>query len=483
MTAPPITAQGLKPAVLAAIANGAQPVAGALNVDNLVALDEGGLGDFPWYWQISPTLTNAKTFNWLNNLIAYDATNQFVSTNGTAFLTAYFNVITDTHYVLSAADENAYNQANLANAAIVSTLLTDWTTTQGPFPASATTQGQQLAYLMSTVLTWGQAGLTLAQLRTSTDPASLLTGIPIGADLLVDDLMEYLGATSSIATIQAAVSSANNQLQDTRMNVTPPPAAVGPGWMTIQDDKGTTQIVPEWLLAESPAVIRNGLLPAQGTGNSFQSEISASKTASNQVHVAASGGIAGAGDILDLIGIFGQASASLNLWSFDGSVSEVDITLTFNGVTAVTPLPAEYDASTRKGWWNPGPIKGAANATPNQSGYSFTPDPGYDFGNQGSFGTPKRLLISQQPQVDLKFYTSNYSAFSKVITQNSRWGVSFLGIPLAGGSQSYYQATTSQAADGQSVTVSMKPAGMSSPVAATDQLAYVVGAEMDWPGA
>src|SRR3954453_7625046 len=201
MTAPPITAQGLKPAVLAAVANGAQPVAKALNISNLVALDEGALGDFPWYWQIDATHANAKTYNWLNNVFAYHATEGFVGTKGANFLTAYFNVIQDTHYVLSAADRQAYNKADLANQAIVSTLLTDYTTTQGPFPATEVTQSEQVSYLMGVVLSWGVSGLTLPQLRSSLNPLSLLPNVPIGGDKLVSDLMTYLARTSEIATI------------------------------------------------------------------------------------------------------------------------------------------------------------------------------------------------------------------------------------------------------------------------------------------
>jgi hypothetical protein len=312
---------------------------------------------------------------------------------------------------------------------------------------------------------------------------SLLPNIPIGGDQIVADLMTYLAATSQIAKIQEAVVLNNQEIDDMQANISPAPAAAGNGWMLITDGTGATSIVPQWLIAESVANIQNKLLPPTGTGKSFTATFHASKQSSSQVQVSASGGISASGSILDLIGIHAQAGASYDLYSIDSSVTAVDVTLTFNGVTTVTPQPASYSVSNATGWWNPKPIQDAANAVAGDSGFTFTPTPSYDFATNGDFGTPSRLLISQQPVMELTFYTQNYAAFSQVFTQQFRCDVSFLGIPLADGSQSYYSATAKQSTNGQSVTVTMTPEGIKTPVTPNDQLAYVVGVEMDWPGA
>lgn len=473
------TNTNLQSAILQAIQQAAQPTATAKNMPNMLIVDEGGLGDFPWYWQ-SGTNFNAKTYNWLNNVFAYNTVDKYLSSNQANYLTSYYDVLMDTSYVLSAADEGALNAANLANATIVNSIISDWTTTQGAFPAGTNTQNAQLAYVTSQVLGWGAPGLTLGTLRASLNPMSLLPNVPLGANGLVSDLMTYLGDTSSIANIQAAVVSFNNQLAQTRANVVPAPASVGPGWMQIVDGSGILQIVPQINIAESTAVIQNNLLPGGGQGTRIVTTLSASKASSNTVNVSASGGISGFGSVLDLFGIFGEASASYNLWSFDSAVTAVDIEIAFNGVTTVTPSPASYSVSTGKGWWNPAPIASAAKYNPAQSGYKFMPDPGIDFGPMGGFGQISRLLISQQPVFTLTFYTSNYESFSQKITQNSSWGVSFLGIPLAGGSQSYFQANTKQDANANTVTITMTPVGITTPVTPADQLAYVIGAEVLW---
>ncbi len=207
-----------------AIQTAAKPAAAALGMPNMLPINEGSLGDFPWFWQ-NGTNFNNKTYSWLNKVFAYN-TDGYVRTNGAAFTSEYFNVLLDTAYVLSAADEISLNAANLANAVIANTMITDW----------ATTQGAHLNYIMNNVLGWGNPGLTLGQLRSSTNPMSLLPNIPLGANQLVSDLMTYLANTSSVANIQAAVLSYNNQLAQTRLNISPAPAAAGSGWMQTSDD-------------------------------------------------------------------------------------------------------------------------------------------------------------------------------------------------------------------------------------------------------
>jgi hypothetical protein len=300
--------------------------------------------------------------------------------------------------------------------------------------------------------------------------------------------MTYLGNTSSIANIQAAVVSANNQLAQTKLALSPAPAALPvEGWMQTSDDKGNMLIVPEIDIDESTANIQNNLLPSGGTGKSFSASFTASQGSSNTVDVTASTGGGAVGDLDFFFTLSGSASASLNIFSADSSQKSVEVGLQFNGVTTVTPKPYPYSITSGKGWWNPDPVQNAAQnesgSSANESGYYFTPKPPYNFGTNGDFGFLSRLLISQQPVLTLKYNTSNYSAYQKTFQEQSHWGISFLGIPLGGGSQSYYECDTSYDSSSQTVTVTMTPVGNTTPVTPTDQLAYVVGGEVNWIGA
>jgi hypothetical protein len=258
---PPTVLPGATPdlqsIVYAGIQAAALPAATANNIPNLLSVDEGSLGDIPWFWQ-NGTNFNALTYNWLNNIFA--SSGGYVGTNGESLTTAYNNVLADIAFVLDAADATSLNNANLAAAATINTLITDWTTTQGSFPSGITTQAQQLNYIMTQVLLWGTPGLTLAQLRTSSNPMALLPNIPLGANSIVSDLMTYLAQTSSVANIQAAVVSFNAQLAATIANVNPQPVptTATPGFMQIVGVNGSTQIVPaisileSWLRSRTP---------------------------------------------------------------------------------------------------------------------------------------------------------------------------------------------------------------------------------------
>jgi hypothetical protein len=386
---------------------------------------------------------------------------------------------------LGSQDAAKLNAANLANAATVNTTIQDWIAAFGQFPSTVpSTQTAQLNYIMIQIMGWGNPGLTLSQFRNSTNPMALLPNIPIGGDTVVNDVMTYLGNSSSVANIQNAVVSFNNQLNQTRNNVNPAvkPTSVLPGFMQIINNLGATQIVPKIDIAESTAVIQNNLLPATGTGKSFSVSLDVSNYSSTEVQVSASGR-ASIGNSNFFLGFHASGGVSYNMYDFASNLTTCTINMTFNGVTTVTPKPSSYDISTGSGWWNPDPIQDAANPSTDQSGYKFSPTPSYNFGINGNFGTLSRIMISQQPIISLTYSNANYAAFQSIFKESSSWGISFLGIPLGGGSQSYYKCITTQDSQKQTVTVTMTPVGNTTPVSATSQLAYVVGAQILWPGA
>ncbi|HEX8735303.1 MAG TPA: hypothetical protein VF721_08285 [Pyrinomonadaceae bacterium] len=482
LSAEAVDSHELKKVIFNEIRAGAEPIAKTLNIENLYAVNEGFLGDFPWFHHIGLN-TNAKTYNWVNNVFDYNKDN-YIETNAGAFTTSYFNVLQDTQYVLSAEDQMKLNAVVGANQVVVNTLITDFVTTQGPIPSPQNkTLSSQLLYVMTEILTWGVPGLTLAQLQNSTNPMSLLPNIPLGAGAIINDLMTYLGNSSSVAGIQGAVTSNNAQLAQTKSNISPAPADLSPGWIQIVDGSGNTSIAPEIDFQESVANIQNELLPRAGKGRTFSVEFLATKLDSNQVQVSNSSS-SGTGFIGFLFGASNSSGTSYNMFSFAENLTSCEVKLEFNGVTKVTPSPFPYNISSAAGWWNPAPVKDAANpSNPPQSGYQFSTKPQFDFQTNGDFGFLSTIMISQQPIIKLTYKNASLSQFQQVFTQRKTWGTSFLGIPLAGGSNSSYTATASESQDGTSVVVTMSPVENISPVSIQDNLAYVIGAEVFWMGA
>jgi hypothetical protein len=444
-------------------------------------VNEGNLGDFPWSWQ-SGTNFNAQTYTWLNSLFNYQD-NAYIGTNGAALTTSYFNVLNSISYTLDAADAAKLNKENLAAAATINTLILEQISLFGPMPSTLTTQNAQLIYIALEIMGFGNSGLTLGIFRNSTNPMALLPNIPLGADQLVADFLTYLAQTSSVANIQNAVISANNQLAQARNNTVPAsqPTSVTPGFMQTVNSLGATQIVPAVTIAESVANIQNNLLPTSG-GMSFSSTFTATASSTSDISIScASGSAAGLSSFFLSFG--GSNSTQATLFSADSQLTTCQVTLTYNGCTTVTPIFSSYNVSTGTGWWDPEPIEEAANPTANQSGYQFTPTPAFDFGVNGNFGALARVLISQQPIIKLVYSTSNSSLLQKTFSQQSSWGCSFLGISFGGGSKSYYQCTTTADSSANTFTVTMSPVGISTPITAASQLATVIGAGMNWPGA
>lgn len=471
----------MKNVVLTTIQSAAQPTAAALGMTSMLPVDEGSLGDFPWFWQ-NGTSFNANTYNWLNHLFAYN-NDGYVTTDGTSAMTAYYNVMQQIAYTLDAADTSAYTAANQAASAVAQAVVTDYTSTIGPFPGTVgPSLVPQLNYVMSQVLGWGTPGLTLGQLRSSINPRSLLPNVPLGADQLVDDLMTYLSQTASIANIQAAAVSFNAQITDIRNNLTTMPATATKGYMTVITDGAQASVVPQITIDESVPLIQSALHPASGTGNSFSATYTVSNMNQSTMQLSAAGGASATGDVDFFLTLSAGANWSYNMSKFDESQSGLQVTLTFNGVTTVTPAFAPFQVTDLTGYWDPLPIREAANPPQGQSSYGFTAAQPYDFGPNGDFGFISRLMISQQPVITLVYSTSNVQAFQDAFKEQASFSVSFLGIPLGGASQSSYTAHVSQNSQAGTVTITLSPPA-TPPGAATDQLAYVVGAQMQWPGA
>ncbi|RYU78149.1 hypothetical protein [Hymenobacter persicinus] len=453
-----------------------------LGINDMVPVDEGALGDFPWFWN-NLGVFNLNTYQWLNNVFSYNQAGGYVQAASSELTTAYFNVVSGITYQLSAEDQASLNNAVNQNAAVANTLYNDWISFAGPIPASAnaTTMAAKMGYITSQVILWGATGLTLGALRSSQDPISLLPNMPLGSETVVNDLMTYLANTSAVAGIQSSVLSRNNQLANLRKNLQPAPATATQGWIQAAGANGTVLIEPGMNIAEPIGAIQNALYPTSG-GASFSVTMNVSKVDQNTVHVTADGGFGGSGSI-GWFGISGSASASYNMFSFSQQTENCTVTMTFNGVTKVTPTMAPYDISSSTGWWLPSVIKQAVNFDPKVGGYQFTIPTSYDFGTDGTFGIISSLIISQLPTFEMTYTSTDYSSFQEVFQEQSSWGVSFLGIPLAGGSQSYYKSTLSQNSTAGTITVTMSPPANSTPVPTLGQVAFVVGAEMQWPSA
>ncbi|SIT07377.1 hypothetical protein SAMN05421759_1143 [Roseivivax lentus] len=455
-------------------------VKSALNVQNWSPVDSAGMGDLFWYWN-NAAIFNTATWNQFDNVMQYNADGYLQITDGSALTTGLFNLYTAMAYELTAADQTALNQANMNAAGIVTTVVADYTSLFGAIPAAnSATASAKLLYVTEQILSWGADDLTLATFRSSTSPTSLLPNAPLGTGKLISDFMTYLSQTAAAATVQNAVNSYNAQIAQCARNLSPTPAAVKPGWMSAADVNGTASILPYLNIAEPTSTIQNGLQGTQG----FEVNMTVTQVDQTTSSVSVNGG-AGVSGWIDFFHLGGSAGASYNAFSFDQKVTQVDITMSFTGVTKFTPQlsASAYDISNGSGWWNPQLIKQAANHDPNVSGVAFTTPQPYNFAENGDFGVLDVLAISQLPTIKMVFHNATEALFQSHFQQQSSWSVSFLGIPLAGASQSYQSSTYHYDKTAGTVTVTMTPPPAVIPGTLMTSQAYVIGANCAWPGA
>ncbi|MBY5934721.1 hypothetical protein KUV51_17065 [Tateyamaria omphalii] len=461
-------------------AKAAGPVQKALNITDWTPVDSAGMGDWLWYWN-NAAIFNTDTWNQFNNIMQYDADGYLQITDGAALNTALFNLYMAMAYELTSADQTALNTANMNAAAILNTVVSDYTSMFGAIPpANSATATAKLIYITEQILSWGDKDLTLAKFRTSTNPTSLLPNAPLGSAKLISDFMTYLSQTAAAATVQNAVNSYNSQIRQCALNLSPAPTTVEPGWMSAADVTGATSILPYLTIAEPTDIIKNGLDGSQG----FEVDMSVTQVDQSTSSVSVNGG-AGASGWIDWFEISADASASYNAFSFDSNVTQVDLKLSYKGVTKFTPqlTGSAYNIGTGTGWWNPELIKAAANHDPNVSGVAFTTPQNYDFAENGNFGVLQELVICDLPTITMVFHNATESSFQSHFSEQSHWSVSFLGIPLGGGSQSYESSVYKYDSTSGTVTVTMTPPPAVTPGNILTSQAYVIGADCAWPGA
>ena len=471
----------IKKAYYAGLAEKADgPVKKALNIQNWTPLDSAGMGDLFWYWN-NAAIFNTDTWNQFNNVMQFNTDGYLQTTDGATLNTALFNLYLAMSYQLTSADQTKLNDANAKAQGILNTVVGDYTSMFGAIPPeNSATATAKLIYITDQIMSWGETTLSLATFRASTNPTSLIPNAPLGTGKLISDFMTYLSQTSSADSVQNAINAQNAQIKQCALNLSPTPTQVKPGWMSAADITGAAKILPALKIAEPTSTIQNGLDGSQG----FEIEMVVTKVDQKTVSVSvnANAGVSGS---IGWFGISAGGSTSYNSFSFDQNVTQVTLKLKYSGVTKFTPSlsASAYNIGDGTGWWNPKMIKDAANHTSGESGVGFTTPQHYNFKDNGDFGVLNVMAICDMPTIEMVFHNATESSFSSHFSEETHWGVNFLGIPLGGGSQSYSSSKYKYDSTAGTVTVVMTPPPSVIPGNLLTSQAYVIGADCAWPGA
>lgn len=438
----------------------------------LVSFQTGALGNFPYYYQDPNNLNfNYSTYNWINTNLLADLPPVQQST-GSTFTNLFISALSKITYTLSKADQaqlnNAYSNAQNQQMA----LLNAWKAAYGSFPSGS---GAPIDNVMSTICTtWAQPATTFNAIQKATNLQNLLNNAPPSGQTMMPLVANYVGALGASVSLANAVTLNNAYVGQALAAVQSPSAANG----GMQTNSGSFYY-PGYTFGTPLSQIINGL---QSDSNSIEIDMDISIANESEYSVSISGGTAFEIPFMDFfsLGIGGNASYFHD--QIVQSASSVNIKMKFSGVTLVNYAPNAFNASTGQNWFYMQPILDAIkNQGQDVSGYKFAPTPGIDFSANGPFGILQGVAIANYPSAVITVKSSSYQSIQTTFQQTVSTSVSFLGIPLGGGTESTYSHTASSSATDSTVTITLNPPANLVAGTNTSSVGWILGAVTNYP--
>lgn len=416
--------------------------------ETLVPFSPGALGLFPYYWQnpADPDLFNATTYNWIQaNLRA--ATNPVQLDQ--SFINYFIRALSCVVYKLSSADK--VKLAKAKNNAINQQMafLNAWKATFGSIPPPNPPLEPIDEILNTIATTWATPPVTLKEIQSSDNLQKLLNTAPASGQTLFPYLSAYLDALGDALHLED-VKSMNNSYVAKALAAARNPTAENGGIVTDNNNK----IEPAYAVSTSLSDILNGLQ----SSSTVTIEMQISRTSKSQVTINIQGQPGFDMPIDDFFDLSVDSSFSYFSDTIATSDNKVAIKMDFSGVTLVNYGPVTFNMPTLQYWYWTEPIQDAINnGDQDVSGFKFDPAPGIDFSNNGPFGYLTGVAISNYPSITITVESSQFKSIETTIQQTTSVGLSFLGIPLGGGSESTYSHSASSNSSESTVTITLVP--------------------------
>lgn len=444
---------------------------------------------FNWYYQ-SNDLFNLATYNYVNRRLAPDPnTPGSVSFVGT-WSSDYLSVLGNITYALDAADQQALQAANTTAAAEGDAVVAAYETAYGTITAdmikaaqaSAPSIGTKIDYVIQWVVNWVWSCASAPSAKsgpinawTVSDLMGALGCLPASGQAMMPLIAQYLDQTNSVASLIGAENLAMARLRSVRSHT-------GTPTMAAQDAKGNKATVLQWSIAQSTGQLNSSLNPSPPPGNpsAVGVDMTATFADARTLKVDVRGHGIGWVPLGDFFGIEGSGSTHYSLDKFVDNSATISVDIRYPNPTLFTLTPQHWAEETATGWFDPTLIEQAyTNKNGSATGYLFSPAPQFDLAPGGEFGRASNLVISQLPIISITTGTSSFNDSSQVFEQQSSWGVTFLGIPIASMSESTYQSHVTRDDKAGTTTVTFTPPPMTG--APFELLSWVLGASIAYP--
>lgn len=451
-----------------------------------VPVSIGGSGYFPYVVENIDGVFNANTYEYVNRRVVPDEGSAVRLAD--PFTGAFRGVVTSTAFGLSKADESQLVEAELTAQLQANAVVSSYEQTYGritPNQLEAAKVATKIDYVIDyqVARVWSGADATntpplrLASANLS-DLEALLPFLPSSARPLLNPISLYLQKIDSVLSLIDTRRYGNAVLD--AITAASSSATEKNGGLEIVSSDGIRSLVPGWGVGLSVQEIAANL--ASDT-NSISVMMAVTKIDATQVHAQVSG--KGGGVIpIKFVSIGASGSFDLDIYSFRGTGESVTMEMTYPGLTVVPVEPTRWDEVRGIGWYYPKPILDAVrNGASDVTGYVFNPTPQYDFSQGGDFGVLQTLLISRFPTVSINYTQGNWDDFSTDFRQDSSWDLRIFGMKVGSFSQSLYVATAKRNDVGGGFSVTFAPFDQTLSIGPMDRVAYVVGAEVVYPGA
>lgn len=441
-----------------------------------VPIEIAGHGNFPYNYLDINTNFNVKTWEFLNSVMQAGEHGGVVF--GQPLTNAYSTLVSALSYQYSKADSIALEKARISGEQDAIALVVAYERTYGPITGAQLTAARvetKLDYIIGYKVQNVWAGENAPLKFTGGNVVNLvdaLPALPPAAQPLLGLITKYLGDLTSVLGLVNSSGAAATLLANLRQNTTTP--TTGNGGISTSDGK----MHVAFSVKEAMAVIDTALANA---ANQFTVTFHVSNYTEDSTTVSVSGRAAGVIPIGDFLGIDLGGGASYNMHTLNTHGDELDVTLTYTGVTLVNVGPNVYQEDTRTGWFDSQPLREAvANYQQDVSGFQLTPWPStYNFGVGGNFGYLNALIISAYPTVTISYANGSSSDYESQIKQNASVGVSLFGIRLGGVEQSFGQGKVKQHGQGAGFDVTFVPNPPAGGV--SDQTAYIIAGSVAYP--
>ncbi|RKH15421.1 hypothetical protein D7V97_00040 [Corallococcus sp. CA053C] len=452
---------------------------------------------------------NAATYNFINPCFEAPSPGTVQANTNNPFNSAWLQLLAGIRYVLSSADQSAYNKAQLVAAqqqlAVVSVYQSQFNTiTQDQMAAAQTALGWPAAsqpvnkinyvidYMMGLVWTGGtgQAALALTstQMANADDLPSLLIKMPAGGDSVISAATDYFSVMGSNLQYTSELTYNNSILTSLTRNTKAPSASNG--GMAL-NNAGTVEpgLVPGYAVVPSVQALQNALSDPQASAPTLTLSASLVSQGQYQVSIGAQGGFS----VGSLIQVSASGSMNYDLASLSGAGSSYTVSIKYPGATLVKFTPNAWNGSALTGWFYQQVLQQAYRnwnlnkRTPGSAptGFSFITEPAFDLDpieNGGNFGQLQSLVVSQFPTMQITFNSGNFSQFQQSFSQKVAADVSLFGIiPIASASESSAQSWILQQQSATSFTLTLSAPTMTYPVSVLDATSFVVAASVDSP--